>query len=66
MNINDIKLGETYQYYFHDAERHLRHFPVEVVKLNKKSVRVVTSKFNAKHEFRVDPSELDNRQLEAF
>lgn len=62
MRLEDIKLGETYQYYFHDSERHLRHFPVEVVKLNKRSVRVKC----ADEEFRADPSELDNRQVEAF
>lgn len=62
MNINDIKVGERYQYYFYDNEKRLRHFPVDVVKVNRRSIRV-------KHddlEMRVSPSELDNRQMDAF
>lgn len=67
MNISEIKVGETYQYYFHDRAGHLRHYPVDVIKINKKSVRVkLAGPCPDPIYLRVDPSELDNRQVEAF
>lgn len=68
MNIADIKLGETYQYYFYDSDKRLRHFPVIPIKKNKKTVVVVTrgAPGNPENEMRINPDSLDNRQLEAF
>lgn len=67
MNITDIKLGETYNYYWHDSHGSLKHSTVEAIKINAKSVRVRHKDSMANElEFRVDPSELDNRQIEAF
>lgn len=63
MNINDIKLGETYQYYWYNSSGQLQHSPVKVLRINQKSIRVLGL---MDLEFRVDPKELDNRQVEAF
>lgn len=65
MNIQDIRLGETYQYYWNDISGNLHHRSVTAIKINEKSVRVKTKDADGL-EFRAQASELDNRQIEAF
>lgn len=65
MNLSDIKLGDILNYYWHDISGHLHHKTVTAIKLNAKSVRVRTIDADG-IEFRAEPSELDNRQVELF
>lgn len=62
MNITDIKLGETYQYYF-DKAGTLMHRPVQVVQITGNKITVKESNGT---KMTVSASDLDNRQIEAF
>lgn len=63
MNIDDIKLGETYQYYFSAKDGSLQHRPVQVIAIGGGKVTV---KEASGQKMTIGPADIDNRQVEAF